>query len=100
LTKIPKNPSKYCGFSPECPDAHLQRLNKLSSIRGLIMKYMVYELWNPIKNQPFYVGYAKRAARPADHIKEAFIQDSEKRKGSNPHKIYTIREIYLKKHGS
>lgn len=57
-------------------------------------KYYVYELWNPIKNLPFYVGYCKRRDRPQDHINEAVLPQSENKVGANPHKIYTIRQIY------
>jgi len=56
--------------------------------------YITYELWNPIKQQPFYVGYASRKCRPQDHIKEALTEGSEYKKGANPHKIYTIRDIH------
>ena len=55
--------------------------------------YYVYELWNPIKNLPFYVGYCKRKDRPKDHIHEALLVESENKIGANPHKIYTIRQI-------
>lgn len=57
-------------------------------------EYYVYELWNPIKNQPFYVGFAKRRCRPQDHINEALSINSEIKLGANPHKIYTIRNIH------
>ena len=39
--------------------------------------YYVYELWNPIKNEPFYIGLAKISKhspygrRPRKHIQEA-----------------------------
>jgi hypothetical protein len=59
------------------------------------MTYFVYELWNPIKNQPFYVGFGKRADRPKDHISEALKVGSEYKAGANPHKIYTIRSIHM-----
>ena len=57
-------------------------------------KYYVYELWNTIKNLPFYVGFGKRSTRPKDHIVESLIPGSEHKKGSNPHKIHTIRQIH------
>lgn len=57
------------------------------------MKYIVYELWNPINNEPFYVGWSKRSKRPDEHIRESLSDGSEFKLGANPHKIYTIRKI-------
>lgn len=56
--------------------------------------YIVYELWNPIKDLPFYVGYSSNNDRPHDHIVEALQDQSEYKKGANPHKIFTIRQIH------
>ena len=56
--------------------------------------YIVYELWNPIKDLPFYVGYSSKDDRPYDHIVEALQDKSECKKGANPHKIFTIRQIH------
>lgn len=58
-----------------------------------MIKYYVYELWNPMTNQPFYVGYSKRSKRIYEHLHEAEIENVEFRKGTNIHKIYTIRKI-------
>lgn len=58
------------------------------------MNYFVYELWNPLTQQPFYVGYGKRADRPLDHVKEAMnIEKAKTKPGVNLHKLYTIRKI-------
>ena len=56
--------------------------------------YIVYELWNPIKDLPFYVGYSSKDTRPYDHIAEALQDKSECKIGANPHKIFTIRQIH------
>ena len=49
--------------------------------------YVTYELWNPIKNLPFYVG-AGSQNRPNDHLKEA------KKAKNKSHKYNTIRHIW------
>lgn len=52
-------------------------------------KYLVYELWNPIKDEPFYVGKGQDN-RPSYHIKEAQKSSTN---DTNRHKIHTIRKI-------
>lgn len=59
-----------------------------------ISNYIVYELWNPIKDLPFYVGYSSKDTRPYHHIAEALQDKSEFKIGANPHKIFTIRQIH------
>jgi len=50
-------------------------------------KYVVYELWNPIKNQPFYVGKGSiKRKRWLSHIHDV---DTD----SNRHKTNTIKKI-------
>lgn len=56
-------------------------------------EYYVYELWNPIKNLPFYVGFSFRKKRPQQHIDEALRENSEHKVGANRYKIFTIRDI-------
>lgn len=45
------------------------------SIKENIMRYMIYELWNPITDVPIYVGWSdtkhKGSSRPYEHLKEA-----------------------------
>lgn len=55
------------------------------------MIYYTYELWNPIKNEPFYVGKGKHrgTSRFRDHLRLA-MQEPEK---GNRHKNYTICQI-------
>jgi len=48
--------------------------------------FYVYELWNPFKNLPFYVGKGKNE-RYTDHLKEAIHNN-----GVNRHKINTIKK--------
>lgn len=56
--------------------------------------YFTYELWNPLTNLPFYVGYAKRKKRPYDHIEEAMrFNPGDDKSHKNMHKIYTIKKI-------
>jgi len=52
------------------------------------IEYFVYELWNPLKGEPFYVGKG-HGDRPYTHIQEA---QSNTKKG-NQHKLNTIRQI-------
>ena len=57
-------------------------------------KFYVYELWNPIKNEIFYVGksqYQKYCKRLNDHLQEARAVVNKMRRGN--HKIYTIIKI-------
>ena len=57
-------------------------------------KFYVYELWNPIKNEIFYVGkshYQNNRSRLDDHLKEAQQVINLKRKSN--HKINTIIKI-------
>jgi len=54
--------------------------------------YFVYELWNPIKNEPFYVGKG-HGDRPYAHITEEKSNTSR----GNQHKLYTIRQILRSK---
>ena len=65
------------------------------------MRYFVYELWNPIKNQPFYVGIGDRERkcngfRPNDHLNEAkkILEGSNNERRYNKHKINTIIKIW------
>jgi group I intron endonuclease len=54
-------------------------------------KFYVYELWNPIKNEPFYVGKASYDRdRLSEHIKEAKFNKHKRKKS---HKINTILSI-------
>jgi hypothetical protein len=58
-------------------------------------EYYVYELWDPIKNEPFYVGkgrYRKRYYRCLTHIKEAV--GAVRHKGKNNHKYNRINKIF------
>ena len=63
--------------------------------------YYVYELWNPIKNTPFYVGIGKQNRngssndRHDDHLKESlyYQRNNKLSKGANLHKINTILQI-------
>lgn len=50
--------------------------------------YYIYELWNPISNEPIYVGYGKQnrktsSMRHEDHLKEALKYRENKIKKSN-----------------
>ena len=57
------------------------------------MKYIVYELWDPGLEQPFYVGWSytanKGKARPYEHINEA-LRD---RQGGNQLKLNVIKKV-------
>jgi hypothetical protein len=55
--------------------------------------YYVYELWNPIKNEIFYVGMSGKAKgkRLASHLQEAKDYINKRRKSN--HKIHTIVKI-------
>jgi hypothetical protein len=56
--------------------------------------FYVYELWNPIKNEIFYVGksqHKSRSTRLNDHLKEAQEVLTKKRMGT--HKTHTILKI-------
>lgn len=57
-------------------------------------RYYVYELWNPLKNQPFYVGKGSFDSPPRikAHLYEAEQVLAKKRKSS--HKINTILKIW------
>lgn len=56
-------------------------------------KYIVYELWNPLCNTVFYVGYSNTTrrgmARPYDHIKQP-------QKQGNPFKARIVEKIQEK----
>lgn len=57
-------------------------------------KFYVYEIWDPINNEPFYVGkgyYKKRYLRYLDHIKEAL--GIKNYNGKNYHKRNRIKKI-------
>jgi hypothetical protein len=61
----------------------------------MINKFYVYELWDPIKNEPFYVGKGTRRRyynRVEEHLKQA-VGRIKIKKGSNGHKINRIRHI-------
>jgi len=57
--------------------------------------FIVYELWNPIKNLPFYVGKTRfKSYRFQDHLYEAKnYKKGIKRKNGNPFKCNTINKI-------
>jgi len=40
---------------------------------GRVGAFYVYELWDPIKNEPFYVGKGKQKGNRLDRPKEHFI---------------------------
>ncbi len=64
-----------------------------------IDRFFVYELWNPLKNEIFYVGksnYRKGITRLAEHIKEAKQVIRLGRRGN--HKIHTILKILREGH--
>lgn len=52
--------------------------------------YFVYGLYRSGNNVPFYIGKARYARRPFEHIDEAFREISSKK---NLHKINTIKKI-------
>ena len=57
-------------------------------------KFYIYEIWDPIKNEPFYVGKAhhrKRYYRCLAHFKEAI--GITKQQGNNSHKRNRINNI-------
>jgi hypothetical protein len=60
-------------------------------------KFYVYELWDSLKNEPFYVGKGKvtksvlKYTRPYDHIKIAL--GLKKNKDNNRHKLGRISKI-------
>ena len=59
------------------------------------MSYYVYELWDPIKHEPFYVGkgtVGSKYPRYACHLKGAFYKKNGKYK-NNSHKDHRIRKI-------
>lgn len=62
------------------------------------MTFIVYELWDPRTNQPFYVGWSytvnKGNARPYEHIKEALREY----KNGNQLKLNVIKKILTEGH--
>ncbi len=56
------------------------------------MRYFVYEYWNPLKNEPFYVGKGTDN-RHLDHLREA-KQYTSGQSGINLVKIKTILKIW------
>ena len=70
-----------------------QQINYVSGVGD--KEYYVYELWDPIKNEPFYVGkghYRKRYYRCLIHIKEAV--GIVRHTGKNNHKYNRINKIF------
>lgn len=70
-----------------------EQINFICSNNSL-NKFYVYEIWDPIKDEPFYVGkgcYQKNYYRCLDHIKEA--AGIKKPKGKNRHKYNRIQKI-------
>lgn len=60
------------------------------------MKIYVYEIWNPLKSQPFYVGVTNNITkRKYRHINEALRYEAKRRvcKRTNGHKANTILQI-------
>lgn len=59
--------------------------------------FYIYELWDSLKNEPFYVGKGKihnsviRYCRPYDHVKKAFGMKNQK--DNNRHKLNRISKI-------
>lgn len=64
-------------------------------------RYYVYEIWNPIKNEPFYVGWSDyerkgtKTLRTEDHLSEAarYKETGKHDKWANLHKLRTINKI-------
>ena len=59
------------------------------------MSFYVYELWDPLKNEPFYVGKGKLGVsnpRHLSHLKDSF-RKNEKGYIFNSHRNYRIRKI-------
>lgn len=58
--------------------------------------YYVYELWNPLKNEPFYVGKGTTTVSGGKYRIYSHLCEAKKyinKKTKNRHKIYTILKI-------